>query len=53
MGDQFVVVAGNVVDGVRIFGPFDDANTAGDWASFNINDEDWVCTKLLPVQVEV
>ena len=47
--DLFVVIAGNVVDGLSHYGPFMDANDAGDWANINLDDE-WVCAKLVQIE---
>lgn len=43
--EQFVVIVGNVIDGLTLWGPFDDAGDAGDWANENIND-DWTTVHL-------
>lgn len=43
MSDVYVVIIGNLLDGVRHYGPFDDFDVASDWADRNdISSEWWV-----------
>ena len=51
MAEQYVVVAGNIADGLRFYGPFTDANVAGDWASEEVDDT-WITVKLEQVYEE-
>lgn len=48
--DLFIVIAGNVVDGLSHYGPFTDANEAGDWAAEELRDVEWVCAQLTQIQ---
>jgi len=36
-----VVLVGNPVDGLTIYGPFTTAEDANEWADSNINADDW------------
>lgn len=40
MKKQYVVVVGSALDGLSIFGPFEDAERAGYWAESEI-EGDW------------
>ncbi len=42
---MFVILAGNPVDGMTVYGPFDDAEDANDYAENNF-DGDWWVTKV-------
>lgn len=44
---MFVVVTGNAFDGQSIFGPFNDAEQANEWAE-NVQDDWWVVELLSP-----
>ena len=41
-----VVLLGNIVDGIRIFGPFRTGSEAWDWADTTIEDDEWVIAPL-------
>jgi hypothetical protein len=43
-----VVAVGNPFDGMRLYGPFSDANDANDWASETWKHEEWHVMELLP-----
>jgi hypothetical protein len=43
-----IIVTGDVVNGLRFYGPFDSADDAGDWAAEELK-ESWLCVKLVPV----
>lgn len=37
----FIVAVGNPFDGISVFGPFDDAVEANEWADAKIKNVDW------------
>jgi hypothetical protein len=37
----FVVAVGNPFDGISLFGSFDDASEANEWADHNLKNVDW------------
>lgn len=39
---MLIVIAGNPVDGFNYFGPFDDNESAEEWAESNISDSWWI-----------
>jgi hypothetical protein len=41
-----VVLVGNPLDGIAVFGPFNTYDEALDWAEGNANDGEWWITKL-------
>jgi hypothetical protein len=50
---MFIVVAGNPIDGVMLYGPFNDAEVANDWADKYLNNTgcDWWITPLKSTNV--
>jgi hypothetical protein len=48
---MFIVLLGNVIDGLEVRGPFEDANDAGDWARDRRPYKDWVVTEVLSQDV--
>lgn len=52
MGVQYVVVAGNVVDGLVFYGPFPYAEDANHWADLQtgasglLSGDEWIVAKL-------
>lgn len=38
---QFVVAKGNPLDGITLYGPFDDEDTAIEWSESNDTEGDW------------
>lgn len=44
----FVVAYGNPWDGLHLCGPFDDAESANEYADDNIKDEWWVVELVMP-----
>lgn len=44
---MYIVVAGNAVDGLAFYGPFDHLDAALDWAQRAISGEPWVIADLL------
>ena len=38
---MYVLIAGNPADGFEFYGPFDDAESAGDWGSDYCAGVDW------------
>lgn len=51
--NQFVIVIGNPIDGISLYGPFDDIEEAHEWAENN--SDEWWCAMLYepkaPVQM--
>ncbi|WP_289101016.1 hypothetical protein [uncultured Marinobacter sp.] len=45
---MWIVVAGNPMDGITFYGPFDDGNYANDWAEDELNNTgcDWWVSEL-------
>ncbi len=43
---MFVIIQGNVIDGLSIHGPFTDAERANEWADSELSGEVWVCAPL-------
>lgn len=43
---MFVVIAGNVVDGLTFFGPFENQEEANQYAEDQLRKEDWVVALL-------
>jgi len=41
---MYIVVSGNIVDGLGFFGPFENAETANEWADDNFKE--WIVTEL-------
>ncbi len=41
-----LVVAGNVVDGLVHYGPFDSSENANDWAEQELRQDEWVVADL-------
>lgn len=39
---MFVVIVGNPIDGLLLYGPFNEKNTAADWASDNVGADWWI-----------
>jgi hypothetical protein len=50
--EQYLIAAGNIIDGLRFYGPFNSAQAANDWADDELRGEDWVCGALHPVPTE-
>ncbi len=47
---KFIVIVGNVIDGVVVHGPFRDTDEAGEYAELELSDE-WVIASLIaPVE---
>lgn len=44
---MYVIATGNPFDGLALYGPFEDANGAGDWASDNFDE--WTCVSMSAV----
>lgn len=44
---QYVVLVGNPLDGTSVYGPFNDANDAGDWAGDEMRNETWWTVSVL------
>jgi len=44
--EPFVIVAGNVIDGLRLFGPYDDAEEANKDADHHIRHASWVVAEI-------
>jgi hypothetical protein len=49
---MYVVVTGNPFDGLSLWGPFNDANEAGDWASIEMDGETWWVMAINPTEAE-
>ena len=47
-----VVVVGNPVDGITIHGPFDDPNTANEWADIHCRGDEWWVVSLVKPKPE-
>ncbi len=43
---MFILLIGNVIDGLNIVGPFPDNEDAVIWAEGNVKNEEWITTKL-------
>jgi hypothetical protein len=43
---SYCILAGNVVDGMTVYGPFLLGDEANEWAEANLDGEDWWVTKL-------
>jgi hypothetical protein len=41
-----IVISGNIVDGIKIYGPFNAADEAIDWAADVCDDETWFVSSL-------
>jgi hypothetical protein len=50
--EQYLIAAGNIIDGLRFYGPFNSVQAANDWADDELRAEDWVCGLLNPVSTE-
>lgn len=46
MDDQYVVVVGNVFDGLALRGPFDSMDDAIHWGDTQVKCEDWVAVRI-------
>lgn len=44
--NNLIVVVGNIVDGVRHFGPFDSMSDVFDWVEISNIKEDWMAVEL-------
>lgn len=44
--EQWVVVTGNPIDGITLFGLFDDMETAREWAQIECRHIDWWLVKV-------
>lgn len=52
MAEKFLVITGNPVDGLFFYGPFDDRESAVDWAETEQSDmEYWVSDLHTPVEI--
>jgi hypothetical protein len=49
---MFVVIEGNIIDGMRIHGPFASAEEANEWADREVKT-DWWCAALFNPQTGV
>lgn len=49
MIERSVVLAGNIADGITVYGPFETADDATEWAESQLDDTEWLITKLLRV----
>lgn len=49
--DNYILITGNVVDGLVFFDPFDNVDDAHDWAIDNIYVE-WIVAEVQPVTEE-
>jgi hypothetical protein len=49
--EEFVVTAGNLLDGYEIHGPFESAEEANDWAAEVLRGETWTLGPLRPVLI--
>ena len=51
---MFVILVGNIIDGISIVGSFDGSESANDWADINLKHEEWHVVRILdPKDVEV
>ena len=41
----WLITEGNLADGFTQYGPFNDAESACEWAVDNLQDASWVCSK--------
>jgi len=48
---KFVIVSGNAIDGLVLYGPFDNFDEAETIAARELDDDDWVITDLLPLDM--
>ena len=48
MDRQYIVVGGNIIDGVTVYGTFDDGSVANDWAEDNLKGIDCFVTHIEP-----
>lgn len=46
---NYIVITGNVVDGLVFFGPFPDIEAANTWSEWNIYYE-WTIAEMCPVK---
>ncbi len=51
MKDLYLIIVGNVVNGLTHYGPFDDAEEANEYAKYKFDDEDWVVAALYPLEM--
>lgn len=49
MGDAFIIVAGNPVDGFKYYGTYPDRESAAEAASVEISDTEWWIAELQPL----
>ena len=50
---KFIVVMGDVVDGLRFYGPFSDSDEAGEFAEGErCGNEPWTCAELYDPMVD-
>ena len=45
---KYIIIVGNVVDGLRFYGPYDTAEDANEIADNAFKNEDWVVTNITP-----
>lgn len=45
---MYIVIVGNVVDGLSFIGPFDDGEEANEFAEHEFNGLEWISMKLTP-----
>ena len=43
---KYIIIVGNVVDGLRFYGPYDSADEANEVADNTFRNEDWVVTNI-------
>jgi hypothetical protein len=46
MKRQFVIIVGNVVDGLQLYGPFQDASEANEYGDLEFPGADWIVATL-------
>lgn len=39
--DMYVLLVGNPVDGIAVFGPFNNGEEANEWADDHLRNEEW------------
>ena len=45
--DLYVLLVGNVIDGIQIYGPFGGAELAGEYAEQYHKHDEWIISKLI------
>jgi hypothetical protein len=44
---MYVLVVGNIIDGIELYGPFKTAELANDYGDRDFDHTDWVVTELI------